>query len=245
MKKIKFIPTLLCLFSILLITSCEKEDLSPTNGSSTTSGSSQMQGTWARNDGQASTYLKIDGTVAITCNNGTATTGTFNSAVPSVTFVVSGSTYVFKMSMQDDKLILGVPNNSTNPNHVPTEYIKSSTWPCGSSGKKIAVGLNPNDNDLIGMTISYVMIENIYIPMQLLNSGVTSPDCSSPTGYINTPASSNGIGYYINVKYSFEGFLGTEYATDITSIHNSQLGAECNKFKVGRNGIGLIGLIPM
>lgn len=131
MKKIKFIPTLLCLFSILLITSCEKEDSSPTTKPAVTG---SMQGTWARNDGQASTYLKIDGTVAITCNNGTATTGTFNSSVPSITFIVSGSTYVFPMSMQGDKLILGVPKNSTNPNHVPTEYIKSSTWPCGGSG---------------------------------------------------------------------------------------------------------------
>jgi hypothetical protein len=134
MRKIKFIQTLLCSFSILLITSCEIEDPIPMNSSSPTNGSSQMQGTWARNDGQTQTYLKIDGTVAITCNNGTATTGTFNSSVPSVTFIVSGSTYVFPMSMQGDKLILGVPKNSTNPNHVPTEYIKSSTWPCGGSG---------------------------------------------------------------------------------------------------------------
>lgn len=102
------------------------------NPGGTGSNSSKMIGTWARNDGQNSTYVKIEGTVAITCNNGTATTGTFNASAPSMTYFVDGQTYVFPLAMSGDRLIVKVPSQGT-VNHIDTEYIRSTTWPCGGS----------------------------------------------------------------------------------------------------------------
>jgi hypothetical protein len=116
-------------------------ELSRNSSETTDSNPSKIIGIWVRNDG--STYLKIEGSVATTCNSGTETVGSFNSAVPSMTFVVGGVTYVFKMRMQGDNLIVIVPPQSTNPNHVDTEYVKSTTWPCSGGGDTGGTGTPP------------------------------------------------------------------------------------------------------
>ncbi|MES2138801.1 MAG: hypothetical protein V4511_03780 [Bacteroidota bacterium] len=138
MKKIE----ILAVFVLAVLFSCRKSSMDDfeiikdkIGGSSSGTSASKMLGIWERDDNQATTFLKIEGTVATTCNSGTETVGTFNSSVPSATFVVSGTTYEFKMEMQGEILILGVPTNSTNPNHVPTEYKKyTDPWPCSGGG---------------------------------------------------------------------------------------------------------------
>jgi hypothetical protein len=135
MKILKFITVVMCFFSLLLTTSCEEESAEEETEQSTPSSSSaaQMAGTWARNDGQANTYMKLNGNLAQTCNNNAITNGIFNASAPSATFVVSGVTYVFPLRMSGTKLIVRVPAQG-NANHVDTEYIRSTTWPCGSGG---------------------------------------------------------------------------------------------------------------
>lgn len=133
---------ILSVFVLAVLFSCTKSSMDDfeiikekIGGNSTTTGSSKMLGTWERNDGQASTYLKLEGAVATTCNSGTETIGTFNSSVPSATFTVSGVTYVFPLIMQSENvLIVQVPDQSNNANHVDTEYIRSDLWPCSGGG---------------------------------------------------------------------------------------------------------------
>ena len=132
---------------VLFLVSCNKEPQQnvPNVPPFPQSTSSAMLGIWERADGQATTYLKIEETVATTCNNETETVGTFDSSVPSVTFVVNGTTHEFKMRMEQGLLILDVPPTSTNPNHVETEYHKYDTWPCGgSNGGFMATDINGN-----------------------------------------------------------------------------------------------------
>lgn len=102
---------------------------SGSGSSSSVSGSSQYDGIWKRNDGVAS-YLKLGGTSAKVCSGGSVTDGTYNSSVPSATFTVSGQTHVFTFSIRNGLLIMDVPPTSTNPNHVETEYVKTTAWPC-------------------------------------------------------------------------------------------------------------------
>lgn len=132
MKTFKTTAHIICLFCIFFTTSCEKERVADTT-EPTDSSSNLMLGTWVRNDGQLTTFVKISETTAITCNNGTATNGTFNSSQLSMTYVVGGVTYVFPMRMQGDVLIVMVPTQGT-ANHVDTPYIRSTTWPCGGTG---------------------------------------------------------------------------------------------------------------
>jgi hypothetical protein len=105
---------------------------SSSSGSGSSSGSSttsQYEGIWKRSDG-ADAYLKLAGTSAKVCNGGSVTNGTFNSSVPSATFTVSGQTHVFTFSIRNGLLIMDVPPTSTNPNHIETEYVKTTAWPC-------------------------------------------------------------------------------------------------------------------
>lgn len=136
MKKIE----ILAVFVLAVLFSCTKSSMDDfeiikekIGGSSSGTSTDKMLGIWERNDGQAETYLKLEGTVATTCNSGTETVGTFNSSAPSATFVVSGTTYLFPLKMQGDILIVQVPDQG-NANHVDTEYIKSTTWPCSGGG---------------------------------------------------------------------------------------------------------------
>jgi len=139
MRKIEILAVLV----LAVLFSCRKSSMDDfeiikdkIGGSSSGTSASKLYGIWERNDNQATTYLKLEGTVAATCNSGTETVGTFNSSAPfSATFVVSGATYVFPMRMEGEKLILSVPDNSVNPNHVETEYIKfTDPWPCSGGG---------------------------------------------------------------------------------------------------------------
>ncbi|MEQ1732868.1 MAG: hypothetical protein ABL940_04300 [Bacteroidia bacterium] len=102
---------------------------SSSSSSSSSSGATKYDGIWKRNDGVAS-YLKLGGTSAKVCSGGSVTNGTFNSSAPSATFTVSGQTHVFTFSISNGLLYMDVPPTSTNPNHVVTEYIKTTAWPC-------------------------------------------------------------------------------------------------------------------
>jgi hypothetical protein len=99
------------------------------SSSSSSSGASKYEGIWKRNDGVAS-YLKLAGTSAKVCSGGSVTNGTFDSSVPSATFTVSGQTHVFTFSITNGLLYMDVPATSTNPNHVVTEYVKTTAGPC-------------------------------------------------------------------------------------------------------------------
>ena len=138
MKKLKKIAllTIFCLAMSTMFVNCEEEEVdTPDNNQNTPTATDGMMGTWSRNDGQATTFLKLNGGTATSCNNGTETLGTFNSSVPSATFVISGTTIVFPLRMLGNKLIVQVPSQG-NANHVDTEYIRSTNWPCGGGGNQ-------------------------------------------------------------------------------------------------------------
>lgn len=137
MKILKYNALILLLFTIALLGACEKQtEESETDESDYDSGSAdtgKMPGTWVRNDGQAIAYIRFEGSTATTCVNGVMTAGTFSVSASTATFVVGGQTIVFPLQMSGTKLIVKVPAQG-NANHVPTEYIKSTNWPCGATG---------------------------------------------------------------------------------------------------------------
>jgi len=121
---------ILLLSCAILFGSCAKEDID--NNKDKNAGSS-ANGNWKRGDG-VETYLKFDGTTAITCINGTATYGTFNSSIPSMTFVVNGNKMVFPLQFNsDNSMLMGVPDQAINTNNA-TLYYRSNNFPCGGNG---------------------------------------------------------------------------------------------------------------
>jgi hypothetical protein len=133
MKAFK-INSIFLTIALLSSLSCSKESSdSDSDDKAPGQASSKMVGTWERNDGQAKAYIKLEGSVATTCTDNTITVGTYDPSVPSATFIVGGVKYIFPLSMQGETLIVKVPSQG-NANHVPTEYIKSTKWPCGGGG---------------------------------------------------------------------------------------------------------------
>lgn len=141
-KKLRLFAIFSLLCTVLLAVACQKESdgdfdedddddtEETTGGSSNTSGG--MTGTWARNDGLGTAYLRLSGTTATTCTSGTLTVGTYNASASTMTFIISGETIIFPLSMKNGSLIVGRPAQA-NANQQPTPYISTTTWPCATS----------------------------------------------------------------------------------------------------------------
>ncbi len=90
-------------------------------------------GSWVRGN-NVNSYLHFEGSTAIACVGGVPTTGTFNAAVPSMTFVVGGETIVFPLQFNSNNtLLMGVPDQAINTN-TATLYYRSDTFPCDDNG---------------------------------------------------------------------------------------------------------------
>ncbi|MFA6404124.1 MAG: hypothetical protein WCX31_21240 [Salinivirgaceae bacterium] len=135
---------------------------------------------------------------------------------------------------------------------IPTLY-NSGQWSshCGSlenSSIKLAVGLNNSLNSWA--TINSVSIDGHSVPLTLLNSGTTMPDCDSPNSYLTLPEpaqSDNNGGYYlVKVTFTAEGVSGWYTETHTTTHNKSSFNTNsCNIYQVGMNGINRFDIIPM
>lgn len=139
MKNLKIITIFSILLVVLFTVSCQKESMDDDGDEDTeettggNSSGSAKEGTWARNDGQGTAYLRLIGTSAITCVSGTTTFGSYDKSASTMTFLVGNQTIVFPLSTKNGKLIVGVPAQGS-ANNQPTEYVETTTWPCGGSG---------------------------------------------------------------------------------------------------------------
>ncbi len=135
---------------------------------------------------------------------------------------------------------------------IPTIYNRGN-WnddcvALDDSGIKLAVGLNNNLNSWA--TISYVYIDNTPVPLTLLNSTTTQPDCDSPSSYITLPPplqiGVNGNGYYIvKVTYSAKGVEGWYTRTDEMAFYTYYFNSGCNIYQVDLNGLNKFSIVPM
>ena len=129
---------------------------------------------------------------------------------------------------------------------IPTMY-ERGTWggECGNltnTTKKLAVGLNPTDPELSWATILGVTIDNIPIPLTILNSGTAQPDCSSNSFVtLGTPeyVGPNGERLYsVRVTFSAEGLNGYYTQTDLFRHPENSFSNNCNIYKVVRGPLG-------
>ncbi|MBX7181838.1 MAG: hypothetical protein K1X82_06985 [Bacteroidia bacterium] len=150
-----------------------------------------------------------------------------------------------QLRLLDGELEFSYPSLSWT---IPTLY-ERGTWggECGSLGstnnnsKKLAVGINPTDPDLSYVNILGVTLDNVPIPLTLLNAVITEPNCSS-NSYINlgTPQLINQYGefYTVRVTFSAEGLNGFYTQTDVFNLQSASFTAGCNLFKVVRGPLG-------
>jgi len=135
---------------------------------------------------------------------------------------------------------------------IPTLY-NSGQWSshCGSldnSSIKLAVGLNNSLEP--SATINSVTIDGHPVPLTLLNSVTTMPDCDSPNSYLTLPepaqSNSNGGYYLVNVTFTMEGVSGWYTQTHTTAHYIYSFNSNsCNIYQVGRNGLNRFDIIPM
>jgi uncharacterized protein (TIGR02145 family) len=133
---------------------------------------------------------------------------------------------------------------------IPTLY-DSGQWSsqCGSlenSSIKLAVGL---DNSSSATVISNVTIDGIAIPLQLLNSVTTMPDCDTPNWYLTLPepaqSNQNGGYYLVKVTFSQEGVSGWYTETHTSAFYKYYFETNsCNTYKVAWGSLGYT-IIPM
>ncbi len=128
---------------------------------------------------------------------------------------------------------------------IPTMY-ERGTWggECGNltnTTKKLAVGLDLSDPDFSYVTILGVSIDNVPIPITLLNSVTTQPDCSSNSFVtLGNPLQSNQNGdyYVVRVTFSAEGLNGFYTQTDDFVHYKYYFADGCNSYKVIRGPLG-------
>ncbi len=223
MKNFKTIVSLI-LISIML-NSCEKDD--PTKDDSA------IEGTWVRLPGPSGdrTDLAIGGITGEPSNRvymcekrGSTAAGFYKG------------TYSNKAIVWD--AVYGLPNFSVNivDNELeldcnvclPTKYQKGAwSGECGPivyATKNIAVGLI--NNDLTGITVKGLTIDNIITPLQLISGSVTSPDCSSGNSFISV--NDDILQHQVITKWSLNGGVDKE---SYIMIDKSVLTDGCNKFK--------------
>jgi hypothetical protein len=135
---------------------------------------------------------------------------------------------------------------------IPTLY-NSGQWSsnCGSlenTSIKLAVGLNNSLNSWV--TINSVSIDGQPVPLTLLNSVTTMPDCDSPNSYLTLPEpaqSNNNGGYYlVRVTFTAKGVSGWYTETHTTAHYTYYFNTNsCNIYQVGTNGLNKFDIIPM
>jgi len=132
---------------------------------------------------------------------------------------------------------------------IPTYYKKGEwTAECGplkNTTIKLAVGLK---NSELGVTIKNVTVDGLGVPLTILNSVTTAPDCSS-NSYLTLPkpahSNSNGGYYTIGVTYSGVGIDGSYTKTDYMTWYEYYFNTGCNKYKVGMNALNKYDLVPL
>jgi PKD repeat protein len=122
---------------------------------------------------------------------------------------------------------------------------KRGVWTetCGklkNNAVKIAVGLNPDD--FPGNNFTGVTIEGVITPLILLNSSVTSPDCSSNSFVTITPQQGD-FELQVKISYTYESLdcFCTKSKTDTWSLSVDDLDEDCNVYKIVNAG-GTLGL---
>ncbi|WP_294819097.1 hypothetical protein [uncultured Flavobacterium sp.] len=125
------ITTILFVVLCTMLSGCEGDEVE--NDGNSGNNNVDPYGSWSRGDG-GEAYVKFDGTTAITCFGGVATTGSFDASEPSMTFVISGETITFPLRFNDDDtMLLGVPEQAINTNNA-TLYHRSGQFPCNAGG---------------------------------------------------------------------------------------------------------------
>jgi hypothetical protein len=238
------------LFTYLLLGSlglwaCDKTDDAKPGG---------ISGTWQRLPGPSGDVTDIaiggitgepENRVYMCEHRGSATPGLFKGTIdgetitwdavyglPPATFTVDG-----------DERTLAFPSISWS---IPTNY-KRGPWrgecgPLENAPKKIAVGLPVN---MQGIIVG-ASVEGIEVPLTLLTSTVTEPDCSSRS-FIEAPATTANADYYTTkVRYAGQSVDGSYYVrVQDGVILKTELHDGCNLFKVDDNGTGRYYFLPM
>lgn len=235
----KFIYLLLVLGSVVL-SSCEPEDGGDTDTS--------LEGVWTRLPGPSGdrTDLAIGGIEGEPENRVYMCEKEGSSAAGLYKGVLNGNIIVWDADY-------GLPNTSIKRSGNQLEfdysdcgeclvtYYEKGNWAgdCGqleNTSIKLAVGLNNSDNSSI--TIKSVTVDGYDVPLQLLNSTTTEPDCTSPYGTLTLHEpiqfDGSGNGYYsVNVTYSAVGADGYYYTkTDTTTYFQYYFDIGCNKYQV-------------
>jgi len=246
MKKISIILNVICLF---LITSCSQED----------SGDSALSGVWVRVNGASGDRTEIaiggiegesENRVYMCEKRGSSTAGLYKGYLDGdvITWDDTHNLPLFYVYMDGGQLIVDVDCDIC----IDTPYDRGSwSGECGllemQDEYKLAVGLN---NDLFpdDIVINNVTIDNIPVPLTLLNNTVTEADCSTHSFVqLGEPLQEyQGSGYYlVRITFSGQGVSGPYTTEHQMAIYKAHLEPGCNVRQVADTGTGRYGLIPM
>lgn len=198
----KFYSTIIKTFLFALVAmslSCQEEEPADFVNDENT----DYYGSWKR-DG-VDTWVKFDGSTAITCSSQGQEYGSFDASEPSMTFVIEGETITFPLEFSGDTMWMGVPDQAVDTN-VAARYTRSSTF-CGEDGG------GDGDGEIIFWIQSDFSCGNIYVTLDGQGSGTidsyygSAPSCGSsgcanfsvPAGTYSFSASCDG--------YSWDGSI--------------------------------------
>lgn len=142
---------------------------------------------------------------------------------------------VYKIPVSHDLSIEGSELVLNCSSFCDPTYYKRGTWsgfcgPLKNTVTKIAVGANSKEIGDKG--VKSITIEGVSCPITILNSTVTSPDCSSYS-YITTSSFTSMASYYtVKISFIVADVNGGYSRTDESVIYKSDLNNECNTFKV-------------
>jgi hypothetical protein len=130
---------------------------------------------------------------------------------------------------------------------LPT-YYNSGIWdedecgPLENTTIQLAVGIYSNQSNIRGVTV-----DNIPVPLTILNSTVTAPDCSS-NSFLTLPkptkSNQNGGYYTVGVTHRVDGIDGTYTTTDYQTFYEYYFEPGCNKYKID-SPTGQYTIVPM
>ena len=231
------------LLSLLLLNNYEKTD---------TGDNLDVMGTWVRLPGPSGdrTDLAIGGIAnepanrVYMCEKRGSTAAGFYKGTYSNGVITWDSQYNFPdYTATVDGSQLVIDCNVCLPTYYDVGSWSGECGPLENTSKKIAVGIE--NSAYGGISINGVTIENIPCPLTILNTVVTAPDCSS-NSYINSPVNSAAPNYYtVRITYSGIGVNGPYTRVDGHIIYKSDLGFNCNKYKVYLNNAGRFELLRL
>jgi hypothetical protein len=123
----RVLSVLMVMAVVFIAYSCEEEETQDIEHNP----SSSFEGKWKRSNME--TYVWFSGSTATTCSGGVTTVGSFDASEPSMTFVVGGETIKFPLKINDDALLVGVPDQVVDT-HTAQIYYKSDSFPCDGGG---------------------------------------------------------------------------------------------------------------